>query len=69
MRSAGTSFSVGQRRSLFSTLTYDVDRNHVIYDVTGDDQQFLFVKQGGGTRDVVVVLNWFEEVRQRMGGP
>ena len=67
VRASGRTFSVGQRRTLFSTLTYDVDRNHVTYDITADDQQFLFVKQSGGTRDVVVVLNWFTEVLERMG--
>jgi len=63
----GATFSVGQRRVLFSTAEYKTDRDHTLYDITPDDQRFLMIKQTGGSRSVVVVLNWFAEVMKTMG--
>ena len=39
------------------------------YDVSPDGQRFLMVKRRTEEerREVVVVLNWFEELRERMG--
>jgi serine/threonine-protein kinase len=62
----GESFSVGTRTVLFSVVGYNADRNHTMYDISPDDQSFLMVKQTGGSREVVVVLNWFTEVLQRI---
>jgi hypothetical protein len=39
------------------------------YDVTADGQRFLMIKQTNGAGDVprlVVVENWFEELKQRV---
>ncbi len=50
--------------------TFGEGRNH---DVSLDGQRFLAVKaeEGGGgeglTPEITVVLNWFEELRERMG--
>jgi serine/threonine-protein kinase len=65
--SLNPTFSVGQRQVLFSAAEYERDRNHVTFDVTPDGQTFLMIKQIGGSRDVVVVLNWFEEMLERVG--
>jgi serine/threonine-protein kinase len=59
-------FSVGARRVLFDASEYERDMGgHVPYDITPDDQTFVFIKQEGGSRDVIVVLNWFEELLRR----
>ncbi len=42
---------------------------HQGYDVTPDDQRFVMVRrpQGGEVGEVVVVENWFEELRTTQG--
>jgi serine/threonine-protein kinase len=64
-------FSRGNARKLFSTRYFtSVVRN---YDVSRDGQKFLMIKElagTGGTAPAVamtVVLNWFEELRARVG--
>ncbi|MSR20146.1 MAG: hypothetical protein EXR91_04100 [Gemmatimonadetes bacterium] len=42
------------------------------YDVSADGRRLLAVKtldaaEGGAAPEITVVLNWFEEIRQRMG--
>jgi serine/threonine-protein kinase len=64
----GTTFSVGARTPLFSVSQFDSDRTHTFYDISPDDRRFLMVKQLGGAREVVVVLNWFQEVEERLRG-
>jgi serine/threonine-protein kinase len=60
--------SVGARRVLFDASDYERDLlAHVPYHITPDDQTFVFIKQDGGSRDLVVVLNWFEELQGRVG--
>ena len=63
----GESFAVGARNVLFSARDFGGDRNHTRYDISPDDQQFLMIKQVGGSREVIVVLNWVTEVLERMG--
>jgi serine/threonine-protein kinase len=61
-------FSVGARRVLFQSAAYERDgAGHVVYDITPDDQRFVFIRNQGGSFDVVVVLNWFEELLRRTG--
>ncbi len=41
-----------------------------MYDVSPDDQRFVMLRMGGeGTAasELILVTNWFEELRQRMG--
>jgi serine/threonine-protein kinase len=64
-------FSRGNPRMLFSTRYFtSMVRN---YDVSRDGQKFLMIKElagTGGTAPAVamtVVLNWFEELRARVG--
>jgi len=59
-------FSVGSQRVLFTVEAYQDGPSHTHYDVAPDDQQFLMVKQFGGTRTAVFVLNWFDELRARV---
>ena len=59
-------FSMGTREMLFTTDDYQDNGNHTAYDVTPDDRQFVFVKSAL-SQDLVVVLNWFEELRERVG--
>ena len=62
------SFRVLSERVLFSTVDYVSDTRHRRYAVSPDDQSFIFARQPGGqTTRVVVVLNWFEELRARVG--
>ena len=65
---AGSGFVVGVRTPLFALQSYKDDRNHTLYDISPDDKRFLMIKSGGGSRQVIVVLNWFGEVAQRMRG-
>jgi hypothetical protein len=61
-------FSVGARRVLFDASDYERDvAGHVPFDITPDDERFVFIRQEGGSRDLVVVLNWFEELLRRVG--
>ena len=59
-------FSMGTREMLFTTDDYQDNVNHTAYDVTPDDRQFVFVKSAL-SQDLIVVLNWFEELRERAG--
>jgi hypothetical protein len=62
----GSTFSTGQRRALFEWGNLDDDR----WDVA-DDQGFVFVTSrlsDEGTGRLILVRNWFEELRQRTGG-
>jgi len=62
-------FAVGRQRELFSLEPYSVAPYHQSYAVTPDDQSFIMLQEaGGGQRpDLVVVLNWFEELKELMG--
>jgi Tol biopolymer transport system component len=64
------SFAPGTPGVLFSTVQYRRDRDHRAYDVTSDDQRFLMIRLVEGSTDaseLVLVQNWFEELKQRMG--
>ena len=43
------------------------------YDISPDDKRFLMVKQGGGSEEtaapaMIVVQNWFEELKRMVPG-
>jgi serine/threonine protein kinase/Tol biopolymer transport system component len=65
------SFSAGKPKVLFAGQ-YQPSPNpvpNVNYDVSPDGQRFLMVKPGGqdqATTQVNVVLNWFEELKQKV---
>ncbi len=57
-----------QQEVLFSTADYFTGDGHAIYDVTPDDQRFVMLRIGGEPASrPVLVQNWFEELRQRVG--
>jgi len=73
----GPPFAVRERRTLF-TLPPGCATAVVqgFYDITPDDQRFLMrrtVRPAGGgeqvdTRRLVLVQNWFQELREKLGG-
>ena len=65
---AGTGFEVRSRSTLFSTADYDNDFEHARYNVSPDDRRFLMSRKTTSTEsDLVLVLNWFSELKARMG--
>ena len=63
-------FRVTQREPLFEDLYFGrFDLAYTEYDVDPRSGRFLMVKigQAGGEAEIVVVVNWFEELRRRMG--
>jgi len=62
-----TAFSVGTRSSILDWPYRGLQRSGRQYDVSPDGQQFLAIKESG-TEDasarIIVVQNWFEEVRR-----
>ncbi len=65
-------FSVGERRPLFSAVQYYRGPNARHYDVTPDDQRFVFVGPadiagGESARVLILVENFFEELKAKVG--
>ena len=59
---------VDSRRVLFDIPDYFISPNYSGYDVFPDDQSFLFAKtEIVEDRSVVVVVNFFEELRAKVG--
>ncbi|MFB3111841.1 MAG: hypothetical protein ACE10G_07410, partial [Gemmatimonadales bacterium] len=67
----GEAFTMGERRTLFSTQPYRADVFHQMYDVTPNDQRFVMIRlQAEGGRDdtqLIVVENFFEELKAKVG--
>ena len=57
--------SVSGRRLLF-TQRFVSDGGHTFYDVSPDGKSFVFLKDNDAQAQLVVVLNWDEELRQRV---
>ena len=67
---AGAAFRIGSERTLFSTREYGTDSRHHFYAVSPDDGAFYFVKSAtssGTANQLVITLNWFEELRRTVG--
>jgi serine/threonine-protein kinase len=63
-------FRVTSPRVLFSTRGYVADNRHRTYSVSADGRSFVFVKAPGLlnlTSQLVVTLNWFEELKRKVG--
>ena len=62
-------FAPGQAEVLFSATGFRSLDNHAQYDVTLDDERFIMIRQAGEAEagEMIVVTNWFEELRQRVG--
>jgi hypothetical protein len=64
------SFSVGKPRILFEGSYLPSPGGGVSYDVSLDGQRFLMLKSaeqaGAAPTQINVVLNWFEELKQKV---
>ena len=59
-------FSLGNRRPLFEG-NYLMNQNHTNYDVHPASGEFVTIKSQGSPTELMVVLNWFEELMERVG--
>ena len=58
------------RRSVVFVRSYpQLDVNHANWDVSRDGSRFLFIKAESASPDIVMVLNWPEELRRRAPRP
>ena len=67
--SAGSSFAWDRQDVLFSMADYLTSNGSPMYDVSPDDQRFVMLRMGDdetGAFELILVVNWFEELRQRM---
>ena len=67
--STGAQFNVGRITELFSKsdFTYALSPGWSAYDVSLDGQRFLMVKQAiSRSYELILVLNWFEELKARV---
>ncbi len=60
-------FSVGSRTQLF-VGAFATDDVFPSYDVTRDGQRFVLVQSEVSSSDVIVLLNWFGQLRPRASG-
>ena len=58
-------FLIVRRDTLFSDI-YQLGNNNPAYDVMPDGQSFLVVRPIGAGSPPMIVLNWFDELRERM---
>jgi serine/threonine-protein kinase len=68
--SAGSSFAWDSQAVLFSMDDYLPSDGAPMYDVSPDDQRFVMLRIGGDETtdaELIMVTNFFEELRQRMG--
>jgi serine/threonine protein kinase/Tol biopolymer transport system component len=66
---AGETFAWDPPRVLFSVNGYQTNPWHPLYDVSPDGERFLMsrhVGRAGG--EVVLVLNWFQELKRKLAG-
>jgi len=67
--SPGEGFEFGEERGLFPTASYRTDVFHQAYDVTEDGQRFVMIRinrTDPPIEDLIVVENFFVELRQRV---
>ena len=64
-------FVAGQQEVLFPMDGYLIASGHAMYDVSPDDRRFVMLRMGdegaASSAEAYQVVNWFEELRQRMG--
>jgi serine/threonine-protein kinase len=64
----GAGFRIASERALFRVVDYFADGLHASYSVSPDDRFFLFVRRSPGAKyQVTMVLNWFEELKAKVG--
>jgi serine/threonine-protein kinase len=65
------SFRVAERAVLFETFLFPSASTHRRYEVAEDGRALFLVRPSlarGSDTDLILVRNWFEEVRERIGG-
>lgn len=63
----GTEFVTGPERVLFPATAYRSDFYHATYDVSTDGERFVMIRisdSGSLDEELIVVENWFEEVKR-----
>jgi len=66
---AGTRFGISNRRILFRKPNMGADVNHSAYDTSLDGSRFLMINRSlSENSELVIVLNWFEELNKRSRG-
>ncbi|HEX9632228.1 MAG TPA: protein kinase [Gemmatimonadales bacterium] len=61
-------FAAGRQTVLFAGAAYAQDDTHRQYDVSQDDRRFLMIRERGGERgSLVLVDNWFQELVAKVG--
>ena len=60
----GATFLYEVPRSLFSFTGFRNNRTHHFYDVSGDDNRFVMMRGAEDTGQVIVVDNFFEELKR-----
>jgi len=67
---ADAGVQVTSRQRLFSLNGYITSTNYTFYDVSADDQRFVLIRPAGaglgGTGRLVLIENWFEELKARL---
>ena len=67
---AGNGFTITGEKVLFAAGQYGSDNRNRAYTVSPDDQSFLFVKPlegSGAANQVILALDWFTELRRKLG--
>ena len=66
---ADPTFEVGQQDVLFSMEDYLPSNGHPMYDVSLDDRRFVMLRlsEAAASPELVLVDNWAEELRERVG--
>jgi len=60
-------FAAGRQTVLFAGALYAQDDTHRQYDVSPDDRRFLMIRERGGERgSLVLVDNWFQELTAKV---
>jgi len=64
----GTTFTAAEPRVLFSASAYNLTTSAGAYDVSADGRRFIMVRPltGPSETELVLVQNWFEELRTRV---
>ena len=61
---------ITSRERLFNADPYRASGAYRHYDVSSDDQRFIMVRfgAGGGSSELILVENWFQELREAVEG-
>jgi serine/threonine-protein kinase len=66
-----TAFAVSGRQRLFSVEPFAMDSVYASFDISPDDQRFFMIRGagsgGGAATALILVENWFEELREKVG--